>query len=129
MQTPPIPTPVFQCPVEEMTFLCRILYFAPCSSRWGEHEMDYILFLRMPPGTSASVVRPNPNEVSDVRFLRRGELADFVAAGGVTPWFRLVSGELLPRWWEAMEQGRLEEGVPDRGRIVDFTGADNENKK
>ncbi len=122
------PPTVFQCPVEKMTFLCRILYSAQCSSRWGEHEMDYILFLHMPGTSTSSMVQPNPNEVSDVRFLCRGELADFVAAGGVTPWFRLVSGELLPHWWEAMEQGRLEEAV-DKGKIVDFTCADNENKK
>ncbi len=38
--------PEGQCDIQDMAFLGRILYAAPCSQKWGEHELDYILFLR-----------------------------------------------------------------------------------
>ncbi len=117
--------PAEECPVEEMVFVSRILYAAACAAnpgeatpRWGEHELDYILFLRCrsPSGPSVSA---NANEVSATRLLARRDLASFVAEERVTPWFDLIAREMLPRWWDALLQGDIErERV---GSIVDFT--------
>merc|ERR1719451_239076 len=72
--------------VEDITFLTRILYAAPSSGAWGEHELDYILTLRSDPQ-----VTPDPEE----------------AGGKFTPWFQLISKNLLPTWWDNL--GRLKE--------------------
>lgn len=36
---------------------------------WGEHEIDYILFLQ-----KDFDLQPNPSEVSEVRFIKRSEV-------------------------------------------------------
>ena len=56
-----------------MTFLSRILYAAPSEGgKWGEHELDYILFLRK----AGIEVKPNANEVQDVCYVKREELKE-----------------------------------------------------
>ena len=34
-------------------------------AEWGEHEMDYILFIRAPEG--GVTLQPNPEEIDEVR--------------------------------------------------------------
>ncbi len=71
---------------------------------------------------------PNPNEVSATRFLPRSQLSALFSDPSVslTPWFSLVARDpsMLPRWWDAMEEGRLEEVSikegEDLGKIVDL---------
>jgi len=89
--------------VEDILYLTRILYQAPSSGFWGEHELDYMLMMRGDP-----VIRPNPEEVKDVAWLRRTDLAEFLAdldsrGVQVTPWFKLISTSLLPTWWADLE--------------------------
>jgi len=57
-------------------------------------------------------VCPDPEEVRAVEWVGREQLQEFlrhVEAGGgeVTPWFRLISSHLLPRWWENL--GNIEQ--------------------
>ena len=100
--------------VEDITFLTRILYAAPSSGAWGEHELDYILTLRSDPQ-----VTPDPEEVRAIEWVGREHLQEFIknteAAGGkFTPWFQLISKNLLPTWWDNL--GRLKE-MEDHGTI------------
>jgi len=88
---------------EDIMYLTRILYQAPSSGMWGEHELDYILMMRGDP-----VVRPNTEEVKDIAWVRRTDLPDFLAdldsrGVEVTPWFKLISRSLLPTWWADLE--------------------------
>ena len=70
--------PYEDCPLGDMVYLTRILYSAPSAPsapssgqnggeapRWGEHELDYILFLRAREGFR---MRPDPNEVTIVNL-------------------------------------------------------------
>ena len=88
-----------------MMYLTRIIYSAQSKdSEWGENEIDYILFLRSNP-----TLKPNWNEVKDVRYVGRDELAGFIQkvkdeGSGVTPWFDLIAGSLLPNWWDSLDQ-------------------------
>ena len=97
--------PADQCRPEDMTYLTRILYSAASEGgEWGEHELDYILFLRGDVDVSA-----NPNEVQDTCYVKKGELDEFLrqcAADGVgiTPWFELIARSMLPVWWDNLDK-------------------------
>lgn len=53
-----------QVPIDDFTFLTRIHYLAPSDGTWGEHEVDYILFIQ-----KDVTFTPNPNEVSDTMYV------------------------------------------------------------
>lgn len=95
------------CPADGITYLTRVLYSAPSSGKWGENEMDYILFLRSK--QSNITLRPNWNEVKNVKYISKDELADFVKrakedGSGVTPWFEFIANSLLPKWWDNLDK-------------------------
>lgn len=117
------------CPLR---FITRLHYWANDvvthgpESPWGEHEIDYILFLRLPAESmaaaaasdAAGVIVPNPEEVRDVRWVTREELiAMMQPSTGLlwSPWFRIIAEQfLLPAWWASDEA--LEETLkPDGG--------------
>jgi isopentenyl-diphosphate delta-isomerase len=116
--------PPSQVPVGKFKFLTRMHYWAADTvthgpqSEWGEHEIDYILFIqgavvKLVGGsllyalsvcacTRADVVssgrraadvtlKPNPEEVDAVRYVTLRELREMMAPGkGLlwSPWFR-----------------------------------------
>ena len=93
------------CPIPEMTYLTRILYSASSSGMWAEHELDYILVLR---AKKAIPISPNPNEVMNFEFVRKGHLTEFITTvkhegEGITPWFELIANSLLPKWWDNID--------------------------
>lgn len=61
--------PFEQCKPEEFTYLTRLIYKCPGDGVWGEHELDYILFL-----IKDVDINPNPDEVREIRYLKRNEL-------------------------------------------------------
>lgn len=92
--------PAGEVPLDKFHFLTRILYKARSDDRWGEHEVDYILFIQVDRVT----VDPNPNEVQAYRFVTIDEAKDLVkqAEEGhiqITPWFRLIFKRFLFPWW------------------------------
>ena len=108
-----------QVPIEGFEFLTRIHYLAPSDGKWGEHEIDYILF------TEAQVdLEINKNEVKDTRWVSPQELRqmfqDVETKTGkdgelkYTPWFRLICESFLFQWWEALEKGTLQEHINDQ---------------
>jgi isopentenyl-diphosphate delta-isomerase len=110
--------PASQVPPSNFHFLTRIHYLAPSGSdgKWGEHEIDYILFIEAEPTLDV-----NENEVKDTRWVSAQELKQMFIDGetgsgkdaGVlyTPWFRLICEGMLFQWWEALETGSLKEFV------------------
>jgi len=95
--------------VEDILYLTRILYSAPSSGEWGEHELDYLLFLR---SGHTPELSPSLEEVQAVEWVAREDMKDFLRdlehrGVGITPWFRLISQKLLPFWWENLS--RIEE--------------------
>lgn len=99
-------------PIEGFEYLTRIHYLAPSDGKWGEHEIDYILFVEADPE-----LKVNKNEVKDVRWVSRDELKQMFkdAETGTgkdktlkyTPWFKLICESMLYQWWESLEKGEL----------------------
>jgi len=98
--------------VEDIMYLTRILYSAPSSGEWGEHELDYMLILRL---AETPKLSPSVEEVQAVEWVARGDMQEFLRdlesrGVGITPWFRLISQKLLPFWWENLSRiGELQD--------------------
>ncbi|CAK4072377.1 unnamed protein product [Aphanomyces euteiches] len=93
-----IPTDSFE--PEQFKFLTKVLYRAPYDENWSEYEVDHILLIR------ADVkYNLNPNEVAEVRYVARDELASVLKDESllISPWFRLISEGLLPQWWDDLD--------------------------
>ena len=113
--------PATQVPVSDFSFLTRIHYLAPSDGTWGEHEIDYILFIE-----ADVTLEPNENEVKDTRWVSPEELRqmfrDVESQSGkdkalkYTPWFRLICEGMLFEWWDKLVAGKLSE-VVDETRI------------
>ncbi|KAJ7225527.1 Isopentenyldiphosphate isomerase [Mycena pura] len=91
--------PQSQTPVDQFQYLTRIHYLAPSDGMWGEHEVDYILFL-----TADVTVTPNLNEIRDSKYVDKAELqAMFDEPGNhFTPWFKLIARDFLFGWWDEL---------------------------
>ncbi|KAF6143751.1 hypothetical protein GIB67_016256 [Kingdonia uniflora] len=105
--------PAEDVPVDEFTPLGRMLYKAPSDGKWGEHELDYLLFI-----VRDVKVSPNPDEVADIKYVNQEELKELLrkADAGeeglkLSPWFRLVVDNFLFKWWDHVEKGTLESAV------------------
>ncbi|XP_073293433.1 isopentenyl-diphosphate Delta-isomerase I [Primulina huaijiensis] len=105
--------PAEDVPVGHFTPLGRMLYKAPSDGKWGEHELDYLLFI-----VREVNVNPNPDEVADVKYVNREELKELLrkadaGEGGLklSPWFRLVVDNFLMKWWDHVEKGTLKEAA------------------
>ena len=88
---------------EDIKFLTRIIYYGASGEDWGEHELDHVLIVKKDVKYKA-----NPNEVKDVRYVRRAELDQFLANEEefpVTPWFKLIasSDSMLKKWWDNID--------------------------
>ena len=99
-----IGVPAQDCPLDQMQFISRILYYADSNEHWAEHELDYILFLK---STKENInLEANPEEVQNVMYLKKSDLTDFVQDMGsekLTPWFKLMCDSMLPKWWESLD--------------------------
>lgn len=105
--------PAEELPVDEFIPLGRILYKAPSDGKWGEHELDYLLFI-----VRDVSMNPNPDEVSDVKYVNRDQLRELVKKADtgedgvkLSPWFRIVVDNFLFKWWDHVDQGSLLEAA------------------
>lgn len=100
-------------PVDRFLPLGRILYKAPSDGKWGEHELDYLVFF-----VGDVTVHLNPEEVADIKYVNKEQLKEIVrkADAGedgikLSPWFRLVVDNFLFDWWDKVESNTLSEAV------------------
>ncbi|XP_019153180.1 PREDICTED: isopentenyl-diphosphate Delta-isomerase I [Ipomoea nil] len=105
--------PAEDVPVDQFTPLGRMLYKAPSDGKWGEHELDYLLFI-----VRDVSVHPNPDEVADVKYVNQEQLKEILrkADAGeegikLSPWFRLVVDNFIFKWWDHVEKGTLKEAA------------------
>ncbi|CEJ84764.1 Putative Isopentenyl-diphosphate Delta-isomerase [[Torrubiella] hemipterigena] len=91
-----------QVPLEDFHFLTRIHYKAPSDGKWGEHEIDYILFIKA--NVDLSI---NPNEVQATQYVTPETLkAQFQDPKlKFTPWFKLICDSMLFEWWANLDSG------------------------
>ncbi|KAK9692215.1 hypothetical protein RND81_09G249000 [Saponaria officinalis] len=97
-------------PVDQFTPLGRILYKAPSDGKWGEHELDYLLFIVRDVSVNA-----NPDEVADIKYVNREQLKEICRKADtgedgikLSPWFRLVVDNFMYKWWDHVENNTLE---------------------
>lgn len=92
-----------EVPLEDFRFLTRIHYLAASDGKWGEHEIDYILFIRAPDVT----LDINANEVKDTKYVTKQQLKDMFEDGALrfTPWFQLICNTMLFEWWAHLDDG------------------------
>ncbi|KEY71412.1 hypothetical protein S7711_05674 [Stachybotrys chartarum IBT 7711] len=91
-----------QVPIENFRFLTRIHYKAPSDGKWGEHEIDYILFIK------ANVdLNINPNEIQDTAYVTADSLKAMFEDPKLkfTPWFKLICNSMLFEWWASLDNG------------------------
>jgi len=98
-----------QLKTDSINYITRIHYKAenvPNDGIFGEHEIDYILFIK-----GDYELQPNPNEVKAVRYVSMYELKELLAEemnpnSGVllTPWFKLISEKFLFDWWSKLDR-------------------------
>ncbi|KAG6911973.1 hypothetical protein DXG01_000221 [Tephrocybe rancida] len=96
--------PQSQTPIDGFQYLTRIHYLAPSDGMWGEHEVDYILFM-----TADVTVTPNLNEIRAHKYVDKKELqAMFEQEGNsFTPWFKLIARDFLFGWWDELHQRKV----------------------
>lgn len=83
-----------------MTYLTRIHYKAQSDGMWGEHEIDYILFMQ-----KDVELDPDPNEIKSYCYVTKEELKDMLEKAKrkeleITPWFSLIAETFLFKWWD-----------------------------
>ncbi|RKU45057.1 isopentenyl-diphosphate delta-isomerase idi1 [Coniochaeta pulveracea] len=91
-----------QVPIENFHFLTRIHYKAPSNGQWGEHEIDYILFIK------ANVdLDINKNEVQATKYVSEDGLKELFKDHTLkfTPWFKLICESMLFEWWSHLDNG------------------------
>ncbi|KAK0751168.1 NUDIX hydrolase domain-like protein [Schizothecium vesticola] len=91
-----------QVPIDDFHFLTRIHYKAPSDGKWGEHEIDYILFIK------ANVdLEPSPNEVQATQYVTAEKLKQQFEDPNLkfTPWFKLICNSMLFEWWDHLDSG------------------------
>lgn len=90
---------VDQIPIQNFNYLTRIHYKDPGNGLWGEHEIDYVLFLQVD-----VKMAPNPSEISQISFVPRDSIDEHVKVlEPLTPWFRLIYQTRLKLWWDNLD--------------------------
>ncbi|CAH6722396.1 isopentenyl-diphosphate Delta-isomerase [[Candida] jaroonii] len=96
--------PTDQVIIEDFNFLTRIHYKSASgdeASKWGEHEIDYILILK----ASNVDINANLNEVKDYKYVTQDELKEMFTKEDLvfTPWFKLICQTFLYKWWDNLD--------------------------
>eukprot|EP00075_Anas_platyrhynchos_P017015 XP_027306268.1 isopentenyl-diphosphate Delta-isomerase 1 [Anas platyrhynchos] len=92
--------PMEQVTPEEILYLTRIHYKAKSDGIWGEHEIDYILFVQ-----KDVTLNPDPNEIQSYCYVTQKELKQLLDKASrnevkITPWFKLIAETFLFKWWD-----------------------------
>jgi isopentenyl-diphosphate delta-isomerase type 1 len=96
-------------PHDKIQFVSRFHYWAAdtktygSDAPWGEHEVDYVLFLQCP---AEPVVVANPDEVDECRYVSTHGLKTMFEEPGLlwSPWFRGIMENGGFYWWERLEE-------------------------
>jgi len=100
--------PAEQVPIEKFKFLTRLHYWAADTvthgkeSPWGEHEIDYVLFIQVE--QSKLTINPHPDEVDAIKWVSKEQLIEEMKVGLWSPWFRLIVNKwVIPVWWNDLK--------------------------
>ena len=96
-----------QVPISKFKFLTRLHYWAAdvvthgSDAPWGEHEIDYILFIQADVKLSL-----NKEEVEASKYVTLKELQTMMKKdSGMlwSPWFRIIVEKFLVHWWQDLD--------------------------
>ncbi|KRX27378.1 Isopentenyl-diphosphate Delta-isomerase II [Trichinella nelsoni] len=89
-------------PLESFHFIDRFIYKAQFNESLGEHELDYVFFVR-----SDLLIEPNFNEVELIQYVEEAQLKELLEFSDrkpeimqFAPWFRLIAKKFLFLWWK-----------------------------
>ncbi|KRX93879.1 Isopentenyl-diphosphate Delta-isomerase II [Trichinella pseudospiralis] len=89
-------------PLESFQFIDRFIYKAQFNESLGEHELDYVFFVR-----SDLLIEPNFNEVELIQYVKEDQLKELLELSDrkpeimqFAPWFRLIAKNFLFFWWK-----------------------------
>ena len=99
--------------INQMKYLTRIHYSADCGidtttknsnddgDKWGESEIDYVLFCRAHREVIKDTLDLNLEEIQAIKFVNFEELKAMMADPALkwSPWFRVIVDSLLKAWW------------------------------
>tara|TARA_B100000945_G_scaffold317360_1_gene320058 strand:+ start:4306 stop:6036 length:1731 start_codon:yes stop_codon:yes gene_type:complete len=88
-----------QVPLEKFEFITKMRYQARQDEDWIEREVDHCLVIH----TDVDV-KPNPNEVSDIKWVSQEDLEEMLVADDpenvIAPWFRCIAARIMnDDWW------------------------------
>ena len=88
-----------QVPLEKFEFITKMRYQARQDEDWIEREVDHCLVIH----TDVDV-NPNPNEVSDIKWVSQEDLEEMLVADDpenvIAPWFRCIAARIMnDDWW------------------------------
>lgn len=91
-----------EVPLEDFELITRIHYKAMSDEKWGEHEIDHVLFIKKDVN-----IKTNPNEVKSFNFVDQEKMRQMLEDAktgkiAITPWFDLLCKKFLFNWWENM---------------------------
>uniref|UniRef100_A0A915PUJ2 isopentenyl-diphosphate Delta-isomerase n=1 Tax=Setaria digitata TaxID=48799 RepID=A0A915PUJ2_9BILA len=99
--------------IDKMKVMGRFLYKAMYDDNWGEHEIDYVIVLRV---CDVKQIRANPEEVDAVATVSSiEELHEILKSNksSFSPWFNLfVQQNFLRNWWRDLN--RLDELIDSK---------------
>lgn len=92
-----------QLSVDDFHHLATIHYVALEEGMWGEHEIDHVLVIQ----TKVDIeVKPEPNEVHQVRYFDEREMNEFIKESmeegseiKLSPWFAKIQKTFLKEWF------------------------------
>jgi geranylgeranyl diphosphate synthase type I len=109
-----------QVPLDSFHFITKMRYSARMNETWIEREIDHILVIQ-----ADVVLNPNPNEISEVKWVTEEELEAMLidednTAGVIAPWFRCIAARVMNEgWWNAIGDNEALDGLVD-GLIHDM---------
>ncbi|CAM9464178.1 unnamed protein product [Sphacelaria rigidula] len=117
--------PAEYLPMESFKFLTRLHYYAADAithgpnSPWGEHEIDYILFIQV---DRSIPVKPHPDEVDAVKWVSLGEMDAMMEdpANLWSPWFRIIVERFAREWWQHLSDALKTDKYVDTVNIHRF---------
>ncbi|CAG0924557.1 unnamed protein product [Notodromas monacha] len=112
---------------QDLTVVTRVLYKAPSTDVWGEHEIDYVLFAR-----KDVKLLLNPNEVQDFKWIPRENFQEFLAkctSRGIplTPWFQIVAAKFLQHWWQNLDNLKAVQDLENIHKVISVSGTEVED--
>ena len=108
--------------LDSINFITKIHYKAdniPHDGVFGEHEIDYVLFL-----SGDFKLDINKNEVESVKYLNKNEIINMIQQEKLdnqsiklTPWFKLITEKFLLKWWDNLDDIKT---IQDHNKIHRF---------